>query len=191
MDGRPPSARASVRPARDDDAQDLFGLLALCFAEYPGCYVDPHDDLADLYAPGRAFAAKGGAFWVAEDARGRVCAGIAIDYPEDGAGELHRLYVRPDLRRQGLGERLVRLAEAHARGRAAARMFFWSDTRFETAHRSYERLGYARAGGARELGDISNSVEHRFEKTLRATARRRSPPRSGSRPASATAPAPE
>ena len=45
-----------IRPARDEDAQDLFGLLALCFAEYPGCYVDPHDDLAELRAPGSAFA---------------------------------------------------------------------------------------------------------------------------------------
>ena len=37
-----------LRLATDDDAQDLFGLLALCFAEYPGCYVDPHGDLVDL-----------------------------------------------------------------------------------------------------------------------------------------------
>lgn len=166
MDGRRPSARTLIRPARDEDAQDLFGLLALCFAAYPGCYVDPHDDLADLRAPGRSFAAKGGAFWVAEDARGRVGACIAIDYPQDGAGELHRLYVRPDLRRQGLGEGLVRLAEAHARERGAGRIFFWSDTRFETAHRLYERLGYVQAGPTRELGDISGSVEYRFEKRL-------------------------
>lgn len=158
--------RVMMRAARDDDAQDLFGLLALCFADYPGCYVDPHDDLADLRAPGRSFAAKGGAFWVAEDGRGRACACIAIDYPEDGAGELHRLYVRPDLRRQGVGERLVRLAEAHARERGAARLFFWSDTRFADAHRLYERLGYARAGSTRALGDISSSIEYRFEKTL-------------------------
>jgi putative acetyltransferase len=160
---------AAIRPARDGDAQDLFGLLALCFAEYPGCYVDPHEDLADLRAPGSSFSDKGGAFWVAEDARGRVGACIAIDYPEDGAGELHRLYVRPDLRQRGLGERLIRLAEAHARERDARRMFFWSDTRFATAHRLYERLGYRRAEGTRALGDISNSVEYRFEKRLQAT----------------------
>lgn len=157
-------ARTFIRPARDDDAQDLFGLLALCFAEYPGCYVDPHADLADLRAPGSSFAGRGGAFWIAEDARGRVCACVAIDYPQDGAGELHRLYVRPDMRRQGLGERLVRLAEEDAHERGARRVFFWSDTRFTAAHRLYERLGYARAGATRDLGDISGSVEYRFEK---------------------------
>ena len=157
---------AAVRPARDADAQDLFGLLALCFAEYPGCYVDPHEDLTDLRAPGRSFGEKGGAFWVAEDERGQVCGCIAIDYPADGAGELHRLYVRPDQRRRGLGERLIRLAEDHARERRAKRIFFWSDTRFAKAHRLYARLGYARAEDTRDLGDISNSVEYRFEKRL-------------------------
>ena len=161
-----PLPGALPRLARDDDAQDLFGLLALCFAEYPGCYVDPHEDLTDLRHPSRSFGQRGGAFWVAEDARGRVCACIAIDYPAEREGELHRLYVRPDLRRRGLGERLIRLAEDHARERGARNMFFWSDTRFTNAHRLYTRLGYARAEATRALGDVSRSVEYRFEKAL-------------------------
>jgi putative acetyltransferase len=161
-----PSRGEFVRPARDDDAQDLFGLLTLCFAEYPGCYTDPHGDLPDLRAPGSSAAAKGGAFWVMEDARGRVCACVAVDFPEPGAAELHRLYVRPDQRRRGLGERLVDLVENHARGQGAGRIFFWSDTRFTSAHRLYQRLGYRQIGGTRNLGDISNSVEYRFEKEL-------------------------
>jgi putative acetyltransferase len=119
-----------------------------------------------LRAPGRSFGEKGGAFWVAEDERGQVCGCIAIDYPADRAGELHRLYVRPDLRRRGLGERLIRLAEDHARERGARNMFFWSDTRFTNAHRLYTRLGYARAEATRALGDVSRSVEYRFEKAL-------------------------
>lgn len=158
------SAVARIRPARDDDAQDLFGLLALCFADYPGCYVDPHADLADLRAPGAAFSERGGAFFVVEDERGRVCACIAIDCPEPGVGELHRLYVRPDRRGKGIGGMLIARAEDHARRLRAAQMVFWSDTRFTTAHRLYERHGYKRVGATRELGDVSNSVEYRFEK---------------------------
>lgn len=156
----------TIRTAADEDAQDLFGLLALCFAEYPGCFVDPHDDLPDLRRPGSSFEARGGAFWVVEDARGRICACIAVDYPEARSGELHRLYVRPDHRRRGLGEMLVRLVEDHARGRGASRMIFWSDTRFTHAHRLYGRLGYRQAGQTRDLGDVSNSVEYLFEKVL-------------------------
>ena len=162
------SARSShvIRPARDDDAQDLFGLLTLCFADYPGCYTDPHGDLPDLRQPASCFCAKGGAFWVIEDERGRVAACVGIDYPEPVTGELHRLYVRPDRQRQGLGRRLIAHAENHARSSGASRIVFWSDTRFTHAHGLYERLGYQRVGGTRDLGDISNSVEYRFEKAL-------------------------
>jgi len=156
----------NLRLAADGDAQDLFGLLALCFAEYPGCFVDPHDDLPDLLAPGSSFDRKGGAFWVVEDERGRICACVAVDFPEAGAAELHRLYVRPDQRGKGLGASLVRKVERHARERGAQRIFFWSDTRFTNAHRLYQRLGYVRVPGQRDLGDISNSVEYRFEKDL-------------------------
>ena len=91
---------------------------------------------------------------------------MAVDFPETGIAELHRLYVRPDMRGQGLGSRLVRRAESHARQRGAAQMVLWSDTRFTTAHRLYSRLGYARIDGQRQLADISQSAEYRFEKAL-------------------------
>ncbi len=155
-----------IRPVVDGDAQDIFGLIAICYADYPGCFVDPHDDLPDLRAPSIAYAACGGAFWAVEDERGRVCACVAVDFPEPGIAELHRLYVRPDCRGQGLGSRLVHHVESHVRLRGAPRLVLWSDTRFTTAHRLYSRLGYAQAGGQRQLADISQSAEYRFEKVL-------------------------
>jgi len=158
--------RPILRPVVDADAQDLFGLLSLCYAEYPGCFVDPHDDLPDLLAAGSSYAETHGAFWAVEDERGRVCACVAVDFPEEGTAELHRLYVRPDRRGQGLGSLLVRQAESHARARGAARIVLWSDTRFTTAHRLYTRLGYAQIDGERQLTDISKSAEYRFEKTF-------------------------
>ena len=155
-----------IRPVVDADAQDLFGLLSLCFAEYPGCFVDPHDDLPDLRAAGSSYAANGGAFWAVEDERGRVCACVAVDFPESGTAELHRLYVRSDQRGRGLGSLLVRHVERFARARGAGHVVLWSDTRFTTAHRLYKRLGYTQIDGERPLGDISQSVEYRFEKRL-------------------------
>ncbi|SDR26402.1 Ribosomal protein S18 acetylase RimI [Rhizobiales bacterium GAS191] len=155
-----------LRPARDDDAQELFGLIALCFADYPGCYVDPHDDLRDLLKPAVSGAEREGRFWVVEDRRARIGACVSVDFPQPRVAELHRVYVRQDLRRRGLAAKLVGLAESEARGRGAERMVFWSDTRFLDAHRFYERLGYRRTGEERELGDISHSREFRFEKQL-------------------------
>jgi ribosomal protein S18 acetylase RimI-like enzyme len=155
-----------VRPVRESDAQDLFGLMTLCFADYRGCYVDPHHDLADLRAPAAAIAERGGRFWVVEDGNGRVGACASIDLFSRRLAELHRVYVRPDLRRRGLARMLVALAEDEARARGASRIFFWSDTRFVTAHRLYQRLGYRATGEKRSLGDISQSREYRFEKSL-------------------------
>lgn len=155
-----------MRAAADQDSQDLFGLLALCFAEYPGCFVDPHDDLPDLLAPGRAFSGEGAGFWVIEDARGRIGACIALDVAAPGVAELHRLYVRPDLRRRGLARDLVAYAETQAVRHGATRIVLWSDTRFATAHALYERLGYRRSDRTRILGDVSNTTEHHFDRVL-------------------------
>jgi len=154
-----------LRLAEDRDAQDLFGLLSLCFADFPGCFVDPHDDLKDLRAPGGP-RKNNGVLWVTEDESGRVCACTCVDFPEPGTAELHRLYVRPDERGRGLGSFLVRAVERHAREQGARRIYLWSDTRFTDAHRLYRALGYTQTDGRRDLGDISNSSEYHFEKNL-------------------------
>jgi len=158
-----------LRVAEDRDAQDLFGLLSLCFADYPGCFVDPHDDLKDVRAPG-APRANDGVLWVMDDETGRVCACTCVDFPEAGTAELHRLYVRPDQQGKGLGSLLVRAVENHAREKGATRMVLWSDTRFTGAHRLYKRLGYTQTDRQRDLGDISNSSEYHFVKTLYTTS---------------------
>ena len=155
-----------LRRAEDRDAQDLFGLVTLCFAEYPGCFTDPHDDMPDLLRPASAARDRGMHFFVVEDEAGRVCACIALDFPQADAAEIHRLYVRPDARRRGLARHLVGIAEARARAAGASRIILWSDTRFENAHALYEKRGYVRAPQARELGDVSGSVEWFFDKKL-------------------------
>jgi GNAT superfamily N-acetyltransferase len=156
----------ATRPVRDADAQDLIGLITLCFAEYPGCFFDPHGDMPDIVRPAQSRMATEGVFLVVEDATGRVCACVGLDVPEPGAAELHRLYVRPDMRGRGLGKELTRRMEDQARARGATRMILWSDTRFANAHAMYERLGYVRGGATRSLGDISLSREFVFSKRL-------------------------
>jgi putative acetyltransferase len=154
------------RPVTDADAQDLYGLITLCFAEYPGCFVDPHEDVPDLLAPTSWLQNRTGAFWVVEDERSRVMACIAIDLPGQGLAELHRLYVRPDARGRGLARALLDQTEAWAVAHAATRVIAWSDTRFTKAHGLYRARGYARVGAVRSLGDISQSTEFCFERTL-------------------------
>ncbi len=159
------AAALMLRPVRHDDAQDLIGLIGLCFAEYPGCHVDLHDDIPDIVRPARSRLATEGLFLVVEDASGRACACAGVDIPEPGVAELHRLYVRPDRQGRGLAKLLTRRMEDAARERGAARMVMWSDTRFAKAHALYEGLGYQR-GASRSLGDISQSREFFFAKAL-------------------------
>jgi ribosomal protein S18 acetylase RimI-like enzyme len=154
-----------VRPVRDADAQDLVGLIGLCFAEYPGCYFDPHGDMPDIVRPSQSPLAREGLFLAVEDETGRVCACAGVDFPDAGVAELHRLYVRPDARGRGLAKLLTRRLEDFARQRGAVRMTMWSDTRFTKAHTLYTVLGYA-TGATRSLGDISLSREFYFERTL-------------------------
>ncbi len=157
---------SALRRAVDADAQSLIGLVGLCFAEYPGCFVDPRGDVPDLVRPAEFYVGPGETFLVAEDARGQICACIALAHPEPRIAEIHRLYVRADQRGQGLASRLIDVVERQARLHGAAAIQAWSDTRFHDAHRLYGRLGYARVGEAKPLGDISNSVEFLFVKAL-------------------------
>ncbi len=155
-----------LRPVRDGDAQDLIGLITLCFADYPGCFFDPHGDMPDIVRPAQSRLAREGLFLAVEDAAGRVCACAGVDFPEADVGELHRLYVRPDMRGRGLGKLLTARMEGFAQARGAVRMIMWSDTRFATAHGMYAALGYQQGAATRSLGDISLSREFFFEKAL-------------------------
>jgi putative acetyltransferase len=155
-----------IRPVRDDDAQDLIGLITLCFAEYLGCFFDPHGDMPDIVRPAQSRLAMEGRFLVVDDARGRIAACIGVDFPESATAELHRLYVRPDTRGRGLAKLLMIRMEDFARERGALRMILWSDTRFSKAHVLYEGLGYTRGPVTRSLGDISLSREFFFDKML-------------------------
>lgn len=156
----------AIRPVHDNDAQDLIGLITLCFAQYPGCFFDPHGDMPDIVRPAQSRLAKEGQFLVVEDARGRIGACIGVDFADAATAELHRLYVRPDMQGRGLAKLLTARMETFARERGAARMILWSDTRFTNAHGLYEAIGYRRGSITRSLGDISRSRELFFEKAL-------------------------
>jgi putative acetyltransferase len=165
----PATAQLTIRDAADGDSFDVIGLVAACWAEYPGCVLDLDREMGHLRAVASAFAGWGGRLWVAEDA-GRLVAtvGLVPGATPDEA-ELRMLYVHRRWRRLGLGERLVALVEQEAAERGASDIFLWSDTRFADAHRLYERLGYARGEGTRELHDLSNTVEYTFRKRLGAS----------------------
>jgi GNAT superfamily N-acetyltransferase len=74
------------------------------------------------------------------------------------------MYVEKSQRGTGLAHRLLGGAEDHAMAQGAERLVLWTDTRFDAAHRFYEKRGYVRAGSIRILDDISKSLEFRYAK---------------------------
>jgi GNAT superfamily N-acetyltransferase len=157
---------ALLRPGRDEDADGFIRLIGDCWSEYPGCVMDVDGEVPELRALATYFAEAGGALWVAER-EGRVI-GMAATRPmgQDAAYEICKVYVAKEARGSGLAHDLLGAAEAHARAAGAERLVLWTDTRFETAHRFYEKRGFVRQGPIRVLHDLSNSLEFRYVKPI-------------------------
>lgn len=159
------SVRPVLRAGRDDDAAGFIAVVSGCWAEYPGCIIDIDGEAAELRALASYCAGRGGALWAAE-AAGEIV-GMVCTYPlADAAWEIGKMYVARSQRGSGIATDLLDTAETHARAHGAARMKLWSDTRFDRAHRFYEKRSYVRAGPLRALDDKSNSIEFGYAKPL-------------------------
>ncbi len=163
-----------IRPGADEDAEQLIALIGACWALYPGIRMDVDGEMPELRALATYYARAGGALWVAED--GGAVVGMAATRPaviagseatrQSSAWEICRVYVHPSQHGTGLGHCLLDTAEAHAIAAGAARIVLWSDTRFDRAHRFYEKRSYVRAGPIRVLQDISHSLEFAYAKPV-------------------------
>lgn len=150
-----------LRPVTDADAIPVQDLVRSIVAEYD-CTLDFEDE-PHWQNPVAYFVPPQGAFWVLE-ADGRIVATVAVKLHDDN-GEVKCLYVHPDLRGQGWGQRLTRHVMDYAREHGKPTMILWTDTRFETAHRMYEKMGYVRTG-FRDLADNNNTKEYGYEQPL-------------------------
>jgi GNAT superfamily N-acetyltransferase len=156
---------AAIRRGRDADADEFTALISACWGEYPSIKIDIDAELPELWALASYYAGRGGALWAA-DADGRVVGMIGVAPRTDGAWEVVRLYMLQPYRGTDLAPRLLDIAEAHARAAGATRLVLWSDTRFDRAHRFYEKHSYVRRGPIGVLHDISNSLEFGYAKPV-------------------------
>ena len=155
----------AIRAGHDADGNGFIALIGACWSAYPGIRLDVDGEMPELRALASYYGGKGGALWAAA-ADDRIVGMVAAAPGEAGAWEICRLYVLPSLHGSGLGHRLLDQAEAYARAAGGARMMLWSDTRFDRAHRFYEKRGYVRYGPIRVLHDISNSLEFGYAKPV-------------------------
>jgi GNAT superfamily N-acetyltransferase len=127
--------------------------------------LDVDGEMPELRALASHYADKGGALWVAE-AGGQIIGMVATAPHDADTWEICRVYTMPSTHGGGLGERLLTTAEAHARDAGGRRLVLWSDTRFDRAHRFYEKHSYVRHGPIRVLRDVSNSLEFGYAKPV-------------------------
>ena len=155
----------SIRPGQDADGPDLIALIRTCWSTYPGLKMDVDREMPELHALATYYTAHGGALWIA-GASSAIAGMIATRPIGDAAWEICRVYVHPAHHGSGLGHALLDRAERHAIAAGAGRLALWTDTRFDRAHRFYEKRSYVRHGPVRVLHDISNSLEFAYAKPV-------------------------
>jgi GNAT superfamily N-acetyltransferase len=100
-----------------------------------------------------------------EAASGDIVGCIALKFNAEGP-YLSRVYLRREVRGLGLGRWMSAQMLHIARKQGFLRIHLWTDTRFEDAHRMYQKLGFTFTGDIRSLHDINNTFEWKMEASL-------------------------
>lgn len=98
---------------------------------------------ADLLDIEGFYLDKGDMFWLAVDG-GRVVGSIGCNLLPNGAAALHRLYVKPQFKRQGIGGALLKTAEDFAaeNGRAVMKLHLGDAATYSESRAFYPKHGY-------------------------------------------------
>lgn len=121
----------------DPDCEDARGLLDRLDCELMGLYGG--EGKTD-FLPDDA-RVSGGSFLVAR-LGGRPVGCGALRPMADGAGEVKRMFVVPEIRGRRIGSRILEALEESARGAGYSRLRLETGTRQPEALRLYQRSGY-------------------------------------------------
>lgn len=156
-----------IETADDRSGRGLATLIAAVYSEYENCpFVE--DELRELDAVSTHYRGLGGEIWVARAAdasgKGTVIVGCLAIVPtrKPGVFELYKMYVAKSARGTGLAQELYAEALQWAGARDLKSLRLWTDTRFASGHRFYEKQGFAKQPVVRYLGDAGQSWEHLF-----------------------------
>ena len=153
-----------ISAATAEDVPGVVALIGRVYAEY-GFVYEPRVEVPDLFDFDAHYAPPRGGFFVARV--GVAIVGSAgVERLDARRAEMHRLYLDADRRGRGTGRALTEAVLAWCRARGVGHLILWSDTRFDLAHRLYTRMGFARIGERTIVGDVNDSREYRFERSV-------------------------
>lgn len=155
-----------IRLATDDDGDGVGALIKAAFDEHPGCIYDRAVEFPELDAIASTFRSKSGQFWIAESQNGEIVGSGGYIPTVDDEVELHKVYLARAARGSGLALQILQKMEADALAKGFARVTLWTDTRFLSGQRFYEKNGYTQQPETRQLDDLSHSEEFNYIKNL-------------------------
>lgn len=148
-------------------------LIARVFSDYENCPFLQHE-FPELDAPADHYREKkGGELWIIEDQRSEtalpVAGSIAMTPTYDTKSfELFKIYLAHEFRGSGLAQVMMTEALDYARARHVTLVSLWTDTRFVAGHRFYEKAGFIRQAGIRQLHDAAQTFEYGYRLRLDA-----------------------
>lgn len=131
----------SLRPATNADVPAVRELVFSILREF-GLKPDPactDADLADIEA---SYFGEGGRFDVLVDSAGAIVGSVGLHRIDSATVELRKMYLRPELRGQGLGKRLLDYALTEARKLGFRRMTLETAGVLKTAVMLYANYGF-------------------------------------------------
>jgi ribosomal protein S18 acetylase RimI-like enzyme len=126
----------SFRPCDLPACRELYvdGLLGGKLAEN-----DSGLDIDDIES---AYMRPGNHFWVAETIVPQVVGMIGVQHHDEGAGEIRRLRVRQDMRRRGIGSKLVETAVKFCHDQQYLKLTLDTFVEREAAIRLFEKFRF-------------------------------------------------
>lgn len=156
-----------IDTADDGSGSGLAMLIAAVYGEYENCpFVT--DEFRELDAVSTHFRNLGGEIWIARaadiagDSTAIVGCLAIVPALKPGVFELFKMYVAKSARGTGLAQELYAEALKWADAHDLKSLRLWTDTRFASGHRFYEKLGFAKQPVVRYLGDAGQTWEYLF-----------------------------
>ncbi len=164
-----------LRLATHHDQAAVIQLIDSVLQEYNDqiCLEGAESDLLDI--EGQYFG-RGGAFWVLSDPGSQQaprqsqkndfrvigCHAAIGNREQPEVCNFKRLYLAPAYRGGSGGQQLMQVAIDWARESGFTRIEFWSDTRFERAHRFFRKFGFQKSGQVRAMHDSHAPYQEYF-----------------------------
>lgn len=159
----PTHTNFQIRLANDTDGLHLSPLIADVFKDYENCLYD-EAEFPEHKAIASHYHKADGEVWIAEATDSKEILGCfaIIAHRDAGIGELHKVYVKSTARGSGMAQTLYNAGLKWNRDQGLTQLRLWTDTRFASGHRFYEKLGFVRVPVTRFLADISDSWEYLY-----------------------------